>query len=162
MGKKTGIQWTETTWNPLIGCSKVSAGCKNCYAEVAASRNMDYYGEVITGKRWNGVVKITSKLADPLRWQKPKMVFVNSMSDLFHESVSNEDIAAIFGVMAASPTHTFQVLTKRAGRMLEWFQWLTDVQATWDVTEVHALYRATQICSLPDDVKQHEIGRAHV
>ncbi len=75
--------------------------------------------------RWNGVVRMVPEhLADPLRWRKPRRVFVNSMSDLFHEALSNEDIAAVFGVMAAAPRHTFQVLTKRAERMRDWFRWL--------------------------------------
>ena len=124
-----GITWTEETWNPIRGCSRVSEGCRNCYAERVAARfsgpGQPYEGLIqITsgGPRWNGKVAfVEERLADPLRWKKPRMIFVNSMSDLFHESLSNEQIAAIFGVMAAAPQHTFQVLTKRARRMREWF-----------------------------------------
>jgi protein gp37 len=131
----TDIQWTEKVWNCLRGCSRVSPGCGGaahvggCYAEKMAARfsgpGMPYEGLVTIGKqgaRWTGVVRLVpKKLDEPLRWKKPRRIFVNSMSDLFHESLSNETIAAIFGVMGAAPQHTFQVLTKRARRMREWF-----------------------------------------
>jgi protein gp37 len=134
----TDIQWTEKVWNCLRGCSRVSPGCGGaahvggCYAEKMAARfsgpGMPYEGLVTIGKqgaRWTGVVRLVpKKLDEPLRWKKPRRIFVNSMSDLFHESLSNETIAAIFGVMGAAPQHTFQVLTKRAKRMREWFVWV--------------------------------------
>lgn len=138
--REGGIAWTEETWNPLRGCSRVSEGCRNCYAESVAGRfsgpGQPYEGLVrlsAEGKhgrpRWNGTIRfVPEKLAEPLRWTRPRMVFVNSMSDLFHDGVTNEQIAAIFGVMAASPRHTFQVLTKRPVRALEFFRWL-DVEA---------------------------------
>ena len=138
MGDKTGISWTDATWNPTKGCSRVSAGCQNCYAEVQAARIVrmgkgkptayDDLVRVTAGgdARWTGKVTLDAKtLALPLRWSKPRRIFVNSMSDLFHESLTNEQIAAVFGVMAAAPQHTFQVLTKRATRMREWFEWMT-------------------------------------
>ena len=122
-----GIAWTDTTWNPIRGCSKVSQGCKNCYAETMAVRFSGPgmpYADVITNGRWNGkAVMVPARMADPLRWQRPRLVFVNSMSDLFHESLTNEQIAAVFGVMASAPQHTFQVLTKRPERAREWFAW---------------------------------------
>jgi len=128
MADKSKITWTEATWNPIRGCSKVSSGCKYCYAEEMASRfcgpGAPYEG-LITDGHWNGTVHLVQKhLDDPLRWKRPRRIFVNSTSDLFHESLAFEDIARIFGVMAARPEHTFQVLTKRAARMLEFFQWL--------------------------------------
>lgn len=144
MGDRSAISWTDATWNPVRGCSRVSEGCRHCYAERVAARfsgpGMPYEGLVRIGKRsrgigatgpmervplgWNGEVRMVPEhLADPLRWRKPRRVFVNSMSDLFHEKLSNEQIAAVFGVMAASPRHTFQVLTKRAQRMRDWFRW---------------------------------------
>ena len=137
MGDKTKIQWTEASWNPVRGCSRVSEGCRNCYAEKQAARfsgpGQPYEGLIqITsgGPRWNGEVKFVEEhLADPLRWKRPRRIFVNSMSDLFHEALSNEQIAAIFGVMAAASQHTFQVLTKRAKRMREWFAWLAPTKA---------------------------------
>lgn len=128
MGKKTNIEWTEATWNPIRGCSRVSEACRNCYAETLAKRfsgkGQPYEGLIARTGQWNGKVAfIDHKLDEPLRWQKPQMIFVNSTSDLFHEALSNEQIAAVFGVMAAAPKHTFQILTKRPGRMHEWFQW---------------------------------------
>jgi protein gp37 len=126
--RKDGISWTDTTWGPIRGCSKVSAGCAHCYAESMAARfcgeGMPYHGLIRNG-HWSGDVRfVADKLDQPLRWKRPRRIFVNSMSDLFHESLANEQIAAVFGVMAACPQHTFQVLTKRAKRMAEWFAWL--------------------------------------
>lgn len=126
-----GISWTDETWNPIRGCSRVSEGCRNCYAEKVAGRfsgpGLPYEGLVTIGEkgpRWNGTVRLVPEhLGDPLRWKRPRRVFVNSMSDLFHESLRFETIAAVFGVMAAAPQHTFQVLTKRPKRALEFFAW---------------------------------------
>ena len=128
----TKIEWTDETWNPVIGCSRVSAGCQNCYAERVAHRGLAEQHRGLTiagakGPRWNGQVRFVPSVLDkPLRWRKPRRVFVNSLSDLFHEGLSNEEIAAVFGVMAASPQHTFQVLTKRPQRMRDWFRWFVD------------------------------------
>lgn len=141
MGDGTGIEWTDATWNPIRGCSRVSEGCRNCYAEKVAARfsgeGQPYEGLVTIGEkgaRWNGTTRIVpDRLADPLRWKRPRRVFVNSMSDLFHESVAFEDIAAIFGVMAACPHLTFQVLTKRPERAREFFAWIGESAA-----EMHA------------------------
>lgn len=131
----TNIEWTDETWNPTKGCSRVSPGCDNCYAMGQARRQdkpgKPYHGLTIyresgarKGVDWSGRVRFVPEMLDaPLRWRKPRRVFVNSMSDLFHESLSNEQIAAVFGVMAACPQHTFQVLTKRSKRMREWFEW---------------------------------------
>jgi protein gp37 len=129
MGDKSKIQWTEATWNPVVGCTRVSAGCQHCYAERVAHRGMapQHRGLTVVGEkgpRWNGQVRFVPHVLDkPLRWKRPRRIFVNSLSDLFHESLSEEQIAAVFGVMAASPQHTFQVLTKRPARMVEWFRW---------------------------------------
>ena len=133
MSDKSAIEWTDATWNPIRGCSRVSEGCRNCYAERVASRfsgpGKPYEGLVTDKGRWNGTVKLVPEhLADPLRWQRPRRIFVNSMSDLFHEALTNEQIAAVFGVMGAAPQHTFQVLTKRPERALAWFRW---VDAEW-------------------------------
>lgn len=121
MGDRTGISWTDATWNPIRGCSRVSAGCVNCYAESVAHRfnapGLPYEG-LTTNGRWNGTVRLVpDHLADPLRWQKPRKIFANSMSDLFHESLPADEISAIFGVIALAKRHTFQVLTKRPERM---------------------------------------------
>lgn len=134
---KTAIEWTERTWNPTRGCRRVSPGCGGaageggCYAERTAARfcgpGGSYEGLVQIGKngpRWTGTGRlIPETLAEPLSWREPSRVFVDSMSDLFFEEFSNEEIAAVFGVMAACPKRTFQVLTKRAKRMREWFAW---------------------------------------
>lgn len=130
----TSIEWTDVSWNPVRGCARVSAGCENCYAEGVARRfagpGMPYEGLVRLAKdgkakaQWSGEVRfVADKLAEPLSWRKPKRVFVNSMSDLFHDGVSFEQIAAIFGVMAACPQHAFQVLTKRPERARAFFRW---------------------------------------
>jgi protein gp37 len=132
MSTKTGIEWTDATWNPIRGCSRVSEGCRNCYAEAVANRfcgpGSPYEGVVqidAMGKglgKWNGEIKFVEKrLLDPLRWKKPQRIFVNSMSDLFHPNVTDEMIDKMFAVMALCPQHTFQVLTKRPERMLAWF-----------------------------------------
>ncbi len=125
------IEWTGRTWNPTRGCSRVSPGCEHCYAETTAHRfsrpGMAYHGLVkLTkkGPRWNGRMRLeATKIGDPLRWRKPGLVFVNSMSDLFHPNLLNEQIAAVFGVMAGCPRQTFQVLTKHPERAFAWFQW---------------------------------------
>lgn len=106
----TDIEWTDKTWNPVTGCTKVSAGCKNCYAETVANR---FWGE----RKFTDVQTHPDRLDAPLRWRKPRRVFVNSMSDLFHEDVPDEFIDRVFAVMALSPQYTFQVLTKRPVRM---------------------------------------------
>lgn len=123
---KTGIQWTDATWNPTRGCRRVSPGCVNCYAEKVAARfcgdGLPYEGLIRLGK-WNGEARfVPDKLDLPLRWRKPRRIFVDSMSDLFYEGFTDDQIAAVFGVMAACPQHTFQVLTKRTDRALKWFE----------------------------------------
>jgi protein gp37 len=125
MSDATNIEWTDTTWNPVRGCSKVSPGCQNCYAERTAARqaHSGYAGLVRIGEgspRWTGEVRLVpEKLDEPQSWRKPRRVFVNSMSDLFHEKLTNEEIARVFDTMMdeRASHHTFQVLTKRALRM---------------------------------------------
>ncbi|MFC3768310.1 phage Gp37/Gp68 family protein [Paenibacillus sp. GCM10012303] len=122
---ETSIEWTDRTWNPLRGCSKVSEGCRNCYAIRVAHRfggeGMPYEGLTQPGPggpNWTGkVTLVPDALESPLRWRKQQRVFVNSMSDLFHESVDEKYIAKVFGIMCLSQQHTFQVLTKRPERM---------------------------------------------
>ncbi|MEM1415415.1 MAG: phage Gp37/Gp68 family protein [Myxococcota bacterium] len=128
----TKIQWTDEVWNPTVGCSRVSAGCQNCYAERVAHRGMTESHRGLTvmgakGPRWTGDVRLMpSRLGVPRRWRKPRRVFVNSMSDLFHPEVPFEFVAAVFNTMAACPQHTFQVLTKRPKRAEEFFWWTDD------------------------------------
>lgn len=128
MAEGTGIEWTDRTWNPIQGCSKATPGCDNCYAITAAHRMRNHpnpavqrvYAGLTTpdGGDWTGTLRVLDdRLDQPLRWGKPQRVFVNSMSDLFHPGVPTEDIARVFAVMALASRHTFQVLTKRHGRM---------------------------------------------
>jgi len=132
MADHSAIEWTDATWNPLRGCSRVSDGCRNCYAEKVAARfsgpGMPYEGLLHpTTKAWNGSVRLVpEKLVEPLTWKQPRRIFVNSMSDLFHEAVPDAWIDRIFAVMALTPQHTYQILTKRPSRMqsyLESFSW---------------------------------------
>lgn len=117
MATKSSIEWTELTWNPMVGCTKISPGCKNCYAETMA-RRLKAMG--MRGYE-NGfeLALMPERLVEPLLRRKPTVYFVNSMSDLFHEKVPTEYIQRVFDVMTEARQHTFQVLTKRAGRMAE-------------------------------------------
>jgi protein gp37 len=123
---ETQIEWTDATWNPVAGCSIVSAGCSNCYAMEMAKRlqamGVEKYEGLTrrSGKRtiWNSVVREDRTALDiPLGWKKPKKIFVNSMSDLFHEGVSDKFILDVWNVMRATPHHHYQILTKRPERM---------------------------------------------
>jgi len=117
MAERSAIEWTDSTWNPVTGCTKVSPGCKHCYAERITER---------FGQRFTDVKLHPARLALPLRWRRPRRIFVNSMSDLFHEEVPDAFIERVFAVMAEARWHTFQILTKRAERLakvaprLEW------------------------------------------
>src|SRR5262245_25658274 len=115
MSTQSRIEWTEMTWNPTIGCTKISPGCKNCYAETMARRlrAMGVHGYE-DGFRLR---LMPDRLAQPLQRDKPTVVFVNSMSDLFHERIPTDYISRVFDVMEQATQHTFQVLTKRADRM---------------------------------------------
>jgi len=142
--QKTNIAWAECTWNPVVGCTKCSPGCENCYAERMAARlngifaakgdddNWARYSNILkfdTSQReegravgWNGQVELCyDRLEQPLHWRKPRMIFVPSMGDLFHPAVPFEFIDKVMAVIALCPQHTFQVLTKRAERMREYF-----------------------------------------
>ena len=149
---QTGISWTDATWNPIVGCSLVSPGCSNCYAmrdahRIVASGVTHYQGlvEKRHGKAvWTGKVALAPEavLTKPLRWRRPRRIFVNSMGDLFHESVPDAWIDRVFAVMALAPQHQFQLLTKRAKRMRDyfadpdhaarWFRWIDDEWAMAD------------------------------
>jgi protein gp37 len=129
MADRSTIEWTDATWNPVQGCTRVSEGCRNCYAEVMAARFSDpgQWGHGLaqrvtangkTDHRWTGELRLNEKALDlPLRWKRPRKIFVNSTSDLFHEKMPDEWIDRVFAVMALAPQHTFQVLTKRPERM---------------------------------------------
>ena len=147
MADKTGISWTDATWNPTTGCDRVSPGCDNCYALTMAARlkgmgSAKYQrdGDPRTSGPGFGVSVHPDTLWQPLRWRKPRRVFVNSMSDLFHAEVPDSYIAEVFAVMACAPQHQFQVLTKRHARMRS----LLNSQRFADAVNV-------AYCTLPSD-----------
>ncbi len=127
MASESFIEWTQMTWNPVRGCTRVSEGCRNCYAERLATRfagpGQAYEGlSVMTpaGPRWTNRVKLVPEvLEQPLRWRQPRLIFVNSMSDLFHDAVPLEYIQRVFDIIRRCPQHTFQILTKRSARLRE-------------------------------------------
>lgn len=129
MSQNSTIEWTEATWNPTTGCDRISPGCDHCYAMTLAKRlkgmgqpRYQKDGDPRTSGPGFGLTLHEDKLDEPLSWRKPKLVFVNSMSDLFHKDVPMEFVARVFGVMAATPQHTYQVLTKRPKRMSRMLQ----------------------------------------
>lgn len=134
---KTSIEWTDASWNPIVGCTEVSPGCANCYAaRLAASRlaHVPAYqglatiqtdnktgGSASRHVRWNGEVRFLSeRLTEPQHWKKTRRIFVCDMGDLFHEAVTDEQIKQVWFSMLHAPQHTYQILTKRADRMLQW------------------------------------------
>src|SRR5260370_754661 len=117
MAEHSRIEWTEATWNPVRGCTKISPGCKHCYAETFAERFRGVKGHPY--EQGFDLRLVPEKLAEPLRWRTPKMIFVNSMSDLFHDAVPDNYIVAVAQVMVAAKWHTYQVLTKRSERLRE-------------------------------------------
>lgn len=125
MSTRTGIEWTDATWNVLVGCTKVSRGCKHCYAKTLHDRRQVAY---LSGKPmppqyahpFERVQFLPERLDQPLRWRAPRRIFVNALSDLFHDQVTDEQLDRIFAVMALAPRHTFQVLTKRPERMRDY------------------------------------------
>ena len=141
------IEWTDKTWNPIIGCRKVSEGCQNCYAERMAHRQAHMeeakagrkskYGQVVSegpnhGK-WNGrTIFVESSIKTPLYWQKPSKIFVGSMTDIFRPTVPFAWVDQIFAIMALSPQHTFQVLTKWPERMRQYFL-VKGAGGTWEM-----------------------------
>jgi protein gp37 len=139
--RKTGIQWTGRTWNPTVGCSLESPGCTNCYAMRVTARleaiGQDKYRNLVRWVNekpvWNGRVRLAGEgdLLKPLSWSAPSLIFVNSMSDLFHEALPDREIDRVFSVMAQCPQHWFQVLTKRHERMRRYmlarYPWGNDV-----------------------------------
>jgi protein gp37 len=115
MSDNTGIEWTDATWNPITGCTKISPGCKHCYAERLALRL-----KAMGNRRYRNGFAVTlqpDQLTLPLRWRQPKLIFVNSMSDLFHEAVPEDYIQRVFDVMVRADWHVFQILTKRSERL---------------------------------------------
>lgn len=148
------IEWTEMTWNPVTGCTKISQGCKNCYAERMAKRlramGSDRY-------RNEFAVTLHPDLVDtPKRWRSPRVIFVNSMSDLFHEDIPADFIARVFQTMAECPRHTFQVLTKRSDRLVELsprLPWPRNVWMGVSVEDARVMHRISDLAKVPAAVK---------
>jgi protein gp37 len=154
MADRSGIEWTEATWNPVTGCSKISPGCAHCYAETFAERWRGVpghpYEQGFDLRLWPGRLDI------PLHWRRPRRIFVNSMSDLFHEDVQQDFIAAVFDVMARAPQHIFQVLTKRPHRVVEVapaLPWPTNVWMGVSIENKRWVGRADELRALPAAVK---------
>ncbi len=142
---ETSIEWTDATWNPVAGCTVLSPGCTNCYAMRMASRleamSVKKYEGLTrrSGGRavWTGKVRLDQSSLDiPKRWSKPRKIFVNSMSDLFHENVPAEFVACVWNVMAETAQHTYQILTKRPDRMAEICNQLPTLKNVWLGTSV--------------------------
>lgn len=146
MATNTGIEWTEATWNPMAGCTPVSPGCKNCYAMKMAHRlegmgQPKYAGTTRKTKsgvvQWSGRINFDSNdIVAPSRWRKPRRVFVNSMSDLFHEETPLPFLGRVFVEMAANPHHQFQILTKRPINARDWLRELGRDFALWPLPNV--------------------------
>lgn len=154
MAGPSRIEWTEATWNPVTGCTKVSPGCKHCYAERLALRlqamGQARYANGFSVKLHNDVLVL------PLSWKKPRVIFVNSMSDLFHESVPLKFVQEVFGVMSSASWHTFQVLTKRSARLAEvanQLEWPSNVWMGVSVESAHYTYRINDLRQTGAQVK---------
>ena len=154
MAAKSSIEWTEMTWNPVTGCVKISKGCTHCYAERMAKRLT-----AMGSSRYLDGFKPTlhHDLIDlPMRWKKPRTVFVNSMSDLFQEAVPDDFIARVFETMAACPQHTFQILTKRSGRVAALgsrLPWPANVWMGVSVENAQVLDRIDDLRAVPAQVR---------
>ena len=148
------IEWTEMTWNPVTGCSKVSQGCKYCYAERMATRL-----KAMRVKHYENGFEVAlheDSLETPFKWKKPRVVFVNSMSDLFHESVPLEFIERVFATMTQCPQHTFQILTKRSERLREVansLSWPANVWMGVSVEDERVLFRIEDLKYVPAVVR---------
>jgi len=154
MADKSAIEWTEATWNPTTGCTKISTGCKNCYAERLAHRL-----QAMGNPKYANGFQLTlheDALEIPLRWKKPRMIFVNSMSDLFHEDIPLEFIRRVFGIMQTAHWHTYQVLTKRAERLAELapnLPWPPNVWVGVTVEEQRYTHRIDLLRTVPAAVR---------
>ena len=154
MATKSRIEWTEMTWNPVTGCTKVSAGCKNCYAERLAKRL-----KAMGVERYKNGFKVTLQpdlLDVPFHWREPRTVFVNSMSDLFHEKIPLEYIKKVFDTMVRCPQHIFQILTKRSRRLRELapeLPWAPNIWMGVSVEDERVVYRIADLKAVPVAVR---------
>ncbi|MEM9251248.1 MAG: phage Gp37/Gp68 family protein [Planctomycetota bacterium] len=174
MAQSSSIEWTDCTWNPVVGCTKVSSGCANCYAERMAKRLVaiaksneaqgraegrlaNYRGVVDRRGRWNGSIYLDeAAVNDPLSWRLPRIVFVNSMSDLFHPEVPLSFMRRVFDVMNQTPQHTYQVLTKRPERAAEVaakLSWSSNIWFGTSVENQAVVDRVRQLQRVPAHVR---------
>jgi protein gp37 len=154
MADRSAIEWTDATWNPVRGCTKVSPGCKNCYALTFAERFRGVPGHPF--EQGFDLRLIPDKLEEPLRWSRPRRIFVNSMSDLFHEAIPLDYIGRVFEVMGRAPHHRFQILTKRSKRLLELapeLPWHSNVWMGVSVENAFYAGRARDLASVPAAVR---------
>ena len=154
--ERSAIEWTESTWNPVTGCSKVSPGCAHCYAETLSRRFGWSDAPWTPANASANVVLHPERLTVPLRWRQPRMIFVNSMSDLFHELVPLAFIEQVFGVMRDAHWHTFQVLTKRADRLAELadtIEWPANVWMGVSIENNRWVHRADRLRDVPAAVR---------
>ena len=154
MAQKSRIEWTESTWNPVTGCTKISSGCKNCYAERMAKR-LKAMGQPNYRNGFDVTLQ-PHALKIPLRWQRSRTIFVNSMSDLFHQKVPAKFIQKIFEVMCQTPQHQYQILTKRSDRLAKFngkFDWPHNVYMGVTVEEAKYSFRIDHLRQTPAVVK---------
>jgi protein gp37 len=154
MADRSAIEWTDATWNPVRGCTKVSPGCKNCYALTFAERFRGVPGHPF--EQGFDLRLVPNKLEEPLRWGRPRRIFVNSMSDLFHEAIPADYIARVFDVMGRAPDHQFQVLTKRSKRLQELapdLPWHPNVWMGVSVENAFYAGRARDLATVPAAVR---------
>lgn len=159
MATRTGIEWTEVTWNPTTGCDRISAGCDNCYALALAKRlkamgsaKYQHDGDPRTSGPGFGLATHRGALVQPYGWGSPRIVFVNSMSDLFHARVPVDFVTQVFSVIADTPQHTYQVLTKRSSRLQKIasrLEWPPNLWMGVSVEDSDALYRVDDLRAVP-------------
>lgn len=155
MASSSGIEWTQATWNPTVGCTKVSPGCKHCYAATLHGR-LSLMGSSKYSIPFSVVRPFDAHLRLPLKWKRPRMIFVNSMSDLFHEDLPFEYVTRVFNVMATAQQHVFQVLTKRSQYLLEKFQELPWPENVWMGVSIESeqyTFRANHLARVPAAVR---------
>ena len=154
MAQRSAIEWTHATWNPVRGCTKVSPGCKHCYAETFAERFRGVPGHPF--EQGFDLRLVPEKLEEPLRWKTPRRVFVNSLSDLFHEQIPVDYIRSVFDVMRQARRHQFQILTKRSARLLQLapeLRWHPNVWMGVSVENARYAFRSRDLARVPADVR---------
>lgn len=162
MAGNSSIEWTDSTWNPIRGCSRVSPGCQHCYAEEIAyhfsGEGLPYHGlarKTPKGAQWTNKTMIVEHVMDqPIRWRKPLNIFVNSMSDMFHKGISEADILRIYNTMCVADHHNFQILTKRSERLAELaprLPWQKNIWIGVSVENADYLHRLDDLRTVPTD-----------